>query len=105
MKKQNYNQKRAQGEGDKFVKVNKFLKKLADENRLKILLALKGKTMNVTEIHNQLHLPQNLTSHHISKLKSLGLLNEKQEGTFRHYSVNAKNLKELNRAFRELLGI
>lgn len=105
MKKQSNNAKNIQGEGDKFSRVSRFVKMLADENRLKILLALKGKTMNVTEIHNQLRLPQNLTSHHISKLKSVGLLNEKQEGTFRHYSINAKNLKESNRMLKELLGI
>lgn len=105
MKKQEEGSKKFQGGGDKFPKVSKFLKILADENRLKILLALKGKTMNVTEIHNQLHLPQNLTSHHISKLKSVGLLNEKQEGTFRHYSINMKNLKESARMLKELLGI
>jgi DNA-binding transcriptional ArsR family regulator len=105
MKKQNNNAKKTQGMGDKFSKSSQFLKTLADENRLKILLALKGKTMNVTQIHSQLRLPQNLTSHHISKLKAVGLLNEKQEGTFRNYSTNSKNLRDLEKGLRDLLGI
>ncbi|KKQ44357.1 MAG: Transcription regulator ArsR [Candidatus Moranbacteria bacterium GW2011_GWC2_37_8] len=92
-------------ENAKFAEVSKFLKLVSDENRLKILLTLGEGTMNVTDIHSKLKLPQNLTSHHISKLKSLELLNEKREGTFRHYSVNAKKLKELNKLFRELLNI
>lgn len=92
-------------ENAKFAEVSKFLKLVSDDNRLKILLTLGEGTMNVTDIHSKLKLPQNLTSHHISKLKSLELLNEKREGTFRHYSVNAKKLKELNRLFRELLNI
>jgi DNA-binding transcriptional ArsR family regulator len=90
---------------DKFSKAKKFLKTVAEENRLKILLELKNKTMNVTELHTKLRLPQNLTSHHISKLKKLGLLSEKHEGTFRLYCVNKKKLAEFTRIFRELLGI
>lgn len=92
-------------ENAKFAEVSKFLKLVSDDNRLKILLTLGEGTMNVTDIHSKLKLPQNLTSHHISKLKSLELLNEKREGTFRHYSVNVKKLKELNKEFRELLNI
>lgn len=92
-------------ENAKFNQVSKFLKLVSDDNRLRILLTLGEGTMNVTDIHSNLKLPQNLTSHHISKLKSLELLNEKREGTFRHYSVNVKKLKELNKEFRELLNI
>lgn len=90
---------------DKFSKAKKFLKTVAEENRLKILFELKNKTMNVTELHTKLRLPQNLTSHHISKLKKVGLLNEKHDGTFRLYSVNKKKLAESIRIFKELLGI
>ena len=62
-------------------------------------------SLNVTEIHTKLKLPQNLTSHHLSKLKSVGLLNEKHSGTFRNYSVNMRNFKEHSRIFKELFGI
>jgi DNA-binding transcriptional ArsR family regulator len=90
---------------EKFSKTSKFLKVVSEENRLKILLALKGGAMNVTQIHNKLKLPQNLTSHHISKLKEVGLLNEKHEGTFRNYGLNSKKLKEFSKIFNDLLGI
>jgi len=88
-----------------FLDVNNFLKIVADENRLRILVLLEDGAMNVTDIHSKLKLPQNLTSHHISKLKSLDLLLEKREGTFRHYSVNIKRLKEFNKMLKDLLKI
>ena len=104
-----YNQhkpmKKKSGGSDKFSKAKIFLKTVAEENRLKILFELKNKTMNVTELHTKLRLPQNLTSHHISKLKKVGLLNEKHDGTFRLYSVNKKKLAESTRIFKELLGM
>lgn len=90
---------------DKFLELNNFLKIVSDENRLKILLVLNDGEMNVTSIHNKLKLPQNLTSHHISKLKSLDLLVEKREGTFRRYSVNTKKLKEYARLLKEMMKI
>lgn len=96
--------KTAEGSKD-FLAVNKFLKIIADENRLKILVLLEQGSMNVTEIHSKLKLPQNLTSHHISKLKSGELLLEKREGTFRNYSLNVKQLRECNKMLKDLLKI
>lgn len=88
-----------------FVEVSKFLKIVSDENRMKILLTLGNGTMNVTDIYNKIGLPQNLTSHHITKLKSIELLNEKRDGVFRNYSVNSKKMKEFNKMFRDMFKI
>ncbi len=99
------NEKKSTESSKQFLEVNKFLKAVADENRLKILVLLQEGSLNVTEIHSKLKLPQNLTSHHISKLKNLNLLLEKREGTFRHYSLNVKSLKEYNKMFKELMKI
>jgi len=87
-----------------FKVVNDFLKTVSDQNRLRILQVLGKKTLTVGEIYKKLNLPQNLTSHHISRLKKVELLNEKREGTFRIYSVNNKKLKEYSKLFQELLG-
>lgn len=87
----------------KFSDLMGFFKMVSDENRLKILLLLEDGEMTVTNIHSKLKLPQNLTSHHITKLKGLGLLNEKREGTFRRYSVNGKKLKEYGKLAKDLL--
>ena len=87
-----------------FKGVNDFLRTVSDQNRLRILQVLGKKTLTVGEIYKKLGLPQNLTSHHISRLKKVDLLNEKREGTFRMYSVNTKKLKEHAKSFQELLG-
>jgi DNA-binding transcriptional ArsR family regulator len=105
MKKRSVSAKKRPAGSDKFSKVSNFLKIVSDENRMKILLALKGDSLNVTQIHTKLRIPQNLTSHHLSKLKSVGLLSEKHEGTFRHYSVNTKNLRQLSQMFKDLFNI
>lgn len=88
-----------------FLEVSQFLKIVSDENRMKILLTLGSETMNVTDIYSKIGLPQNLTSHHITKLKSIDLLNEKRDGVFRNYSVNIKRMKELNKMFRDMFKI
>jgi len=97
--------KKPASEKDKLVELNKFLKAVSDMNRLRILYALNGKTMNVGEIYGKLKLPQNLTSHHISRLKRIGLLNERREGVFRHYSLNVKKLKHYSDMFKDTLGL
>lgn len=89
--------------GKDFLRINKFLKSISDKNRLRIILELKGRVMNVTELHTSLRLPQNLTSHHISKLKEMGLLSEKSEGTFRNYAVNSKKMKEYENMLKKTL--
>ena len=104
-KKEKKSTKPTSQESKQFLEVNKFLKIVADENRLKILVLLEGGSLNVTDIHSKLKLPQNLTSHHISKLKGLELLLEKREGTFRNYSVNTKKLKEYHKMVKELFKI
>lgn len=97
--------KKRSSQAKNFSQVKNFLKTVSDENRLRILFALKGRVMNVTEIHEKLNLPQNLTSHHLSKLKKAGLLVEKSKGTFRNYSISAKKLKECERMFKKIIGV
>ena len=103
MKKQVKKSKKNQVQTKDFTKINNFLKLVSDKNRLKILFDLKGVVKNVTELHTSLRLPQNLTSHHISKLKGLDLLTEKSEGTFRRYAVNTKKMKEYENLLNKTL--
>jgi ArsR family transcriptional regulator len=49
--------------------ITPFLKTVSEENRLKILCFLKSGEKCVYEIEQFLHLPQNLVSHHLKKLK------------------------------------
>jgi len=97
--------KRNSSEKEKLADLNTFLKAVSDMNRLRILYVLKSGTLNVGEIYGKLKLPQNLTSHHISRLKRIGLLDERREGVFRHYSLNAKKLRQYNDMFKDTLGL
>jgi len=82
-----------------------FLRTIADGNRMKIISFLGKESFTVTEIHKKLKLPQNLASHHISKLKKMELLKEKKEGTFRFYSLNFGKMREYVRLFKRKIGV
>ncbi len=66
----------------------KFLKVVADENRLKILCMLRSGEKCVCEIWKFLNLSQNLTSHHLKVLKSFGLVCDRKDGLNVYYSIN-----------------
>jgi len=87
------------------LKLKEFLKIVSDTNRLRILCLLTKKELCVCEIFEALKLPQNLTSHHLAKLKSLSLVDERKEGTFIIYSINKTVLKQykalLNKIIKE----
>ncbi|NTV40981.1 MAG: helix-turn-helix transcriptional regulator [Candidatus Moranbacteria bacterium] len=85
--------------------IENFLKVVADGNRMKIISVLGRETLSVTQIHKKLKIPQNLTSHHISRLKKIDILKEKKEGTFRFYSVNMTKIREFVRLLKNKFGI
>lgn len=60
--------------------VSEFLKVINEPNRLRILFCLSQTEKCVCEIWKNLELPQNLVSHHLKKLKELGLIQSKQKG-------------------------
>lgn len=59
----------------------------SDEARHKILRLLKGKSLNVTEITEKLHVKQPTASHHLKLLAEAGLLKVIQDGRTRRYSL------------------
>jgi len=73
-----------------------FLGLLADANRRRIfLLIMRGERCNC-ELSEELGLPQNLVSHHLSKLREAGLLREHRDlhdGRWIHFTVNPVALK------------
>lgn len=72
-----------------------FLGTLSNENRIQILLALKKKDMNVSEIMEDLDMMQTTVSHNLKRLQICGFVTVKQEGKFRIYSVNKETIKPL----------
>ncbi len=71
---------------------------LGAEPRLQImraLLAAHPGGMIAGEVQDQLDIPASTLSHHLEKLKQVGLVNVKREGTFLWYSANTDALREV----------
>lgn len=69
---------------------------LGDDNRLRILKYLSRGEKCVCQIFNDLKIPQNLVSHHLSVMKKCGCVKCRKKGRWVHYSLNQKRIKELN---------
>jgi len=60
---------------------------LSDPTRIFILYALNGRPLNVTELTNELGIPQPTTSRHLKVLRDRGLVNTERQGTVITYSL------------------
>ena len=71
---------------------------LGAEPRLQImraLLAAHPGGMIAGEVQDELEIPASTLSHHLEKLKQVGLVNVKRAGTFLWYSANTDALREV----------
>jgi biotin operon repressor len=80
----------------------KFFKALADETRLQIIGLLSADEYRVSDLAWELELTEPTVSHHISRLRDIGLLNLRTEGTNRYYKLNTEMFGRLNRFVTEL---
>ena len=74
-----------------------FFRVMADETRLKILGTLANRESSVNELAASLALRPPTVSHHLAKLRKLGLLRMRAEGTTHLYSLDAEALRTLSR--------
>jgi DNA-binding transcriptional ArsR family regulator len=65
----------------------RFLKALANDTRLKILIILSKKKMCVCELTVALNLTQPTASHHLNILQNMGLVEDQKEGKWVFYSL------------------
>jgi DNA-binding transcriptional ArsR family regulator len=91
------------------VNIEKFSKAFSDKNRIKILDYLSVGQKNVSEIADKLNVEENLASHHLRVLASLGFLRNDKKGREVFYKINdsrfitlLKDVKK-NPAFKEIL--
>ena len=77
------------------------LKALADEKRLRIVELLAGGERCVCHLQEELDVAQPLLSFHLKKLKEAGLVTDRREGRWVHYSLDREALDEL----REVLSL
>jgi ArsR family transcriptional regulator, lead/cadmium/zinc/bismuth-responsive transcriptional repressor len=76
--------------------VTKTLKALADETRLKIVLALyKGEELCVCDVANIAGSTVATASHHLRLLRNMGIASYHKEGKLAFYSLNDEHIKQL----------
>lgn len=66
-----------------------LLKALADPNRLRIAMLLRLGELCVCELTQILELPQSTVSRHMARLKLVGLVTDRRDGKWVHYSLMA----------------
>jgi DNA-binding transcriptional ArsR family regulator len=74
------------------------LSAMGSEPRLRImqvLLSAHPDGLVVTEIHDELDIPNSTLSHHLEKLKGEDLVHVRRESTFLRYTANTDALQEL----------
>ena len=69
-------------------KYNVFFTNLANSLKIDIILSLRQKDKNVSEISRELKVEQSKISHALSSLKSCNIVSARQEGKERFYSLN-----------------
>jgi len=89
--------------------LEKISKALSDKNRLKIIQFLSNGQKKVSDVADKLNVEENLASHHLRVLSSLGFLRSDKRGREVYYKINDTRLVSLfrdikkNPAFKEIL--
>ncbi|MDD2772966.1 MAG: metalloregulator ArsR/SmtB family transcription factor [Elusimicrobiales bacterium] len=81
-----------------------MIKALADENRLRIALMLKGRELCVCQITAALKLAPSTVSKHISLLEQAGLVETRKKGRWVHCRLPDKPAAEAKRLLECLLA-
>ena len=71
---------------------NVFFKNLSNPLRISIVSSLKDKEKNVTELSKALKVEQSKVSHALKNLRSCNIVDVKQRGKERIYSLNRKTI-------------
>ncbi|MFL5693531.1 MAG: metalloregulator ArsR/SmtB family transcription factor [Ktedonobacteraceae bacterium] len=82
---------------EEFEALLHFFKVLADENRLKLLGILATREYSVEELAALLQLRAPTISHHLARLKELGLVKMRTEGNTHYYSLDAETLRAISK--------
>ena len=79
-----------------------FFKTLGDENRLKIISLLNKQEHNVGEIASLLEVREPTASHHLSKLREMGLVNLRQAGDQINFRLNEMALNRWKQQVQQI---
>lgn len=84
--------------GERVAQYADMFSAMGNEQRLRImqlLLTAHPEGLVVSEIQDELGIPNSTLSHHLDKLKTENLVSVKRESTFLRYSANTDALQEL----------
>lgn len=87
-----------------FQALLQFFKVLADENRLKLLGLLANREYSVEELAALLKLKAPTVSHHLARLKELGLVGMRAEGNTHMYWLNTDTLRDSSKNLQAALS-
>ena len=73
----------------------KLLRVVADPNRLRILLLLRGEELSVAELQEILIMGQSTISTHLSQLRQAGLVEDRRTGKSSFYKLTAKGMEDI----------
>lgn len=82
---------------EEFQSLLQFFKTLADENRLKMLGILANGERSVEELAALLQLRAPTVSHHLARLKEIGLVKMRVDGNTHYYWLDADTLRKTNK--------
>ncbi len=85
--------------------MNKILKAIADETRMRILQLLLKHDYCVRALATELNLTEATISQHLKVLREAGLLVGEKRGYFMHYAVERPVLAELSKSIDALAAI
>ena len=91
------------------MKLEKLSKALSDKNRLQILEFLSDGQRNVSDVADRLNVEENLASHHLRVVASLGFLKNDKKGREVYYMLNETKIVALlrdlkrNSRFKDML--
>ncbi len=83
------------------MKLEKISKALSDKNRLQILEFLSDGQRNVSDVADRLNVEENLASHHLRVLASLGFLKNDKKGREVFYMLNESKIVSILRDMRK----
>ncbi len=84
---------------------SEIMRALAHPLRLRILAFIdKHETINVNKIYNSLKIEQSITSQHLRILRLAGVVNQKKEGKYVHYSISYPLVQKAVKAINNYLG-
>ena len=82
---------------EQFDQLLRFFQVFSNESRLKIIGYLANSEKSVGELAGLLGIKEPTVSHHLSEMKSIGLVDARAEGTMRIYRLNAKALEAMSK--------